>query len=144
MKKDIRTRILDILIEPSTVTEIKTKLKDVESFGTIAYHLKKLESEAIVTKKKDSSKRGSPTTYSLTDKDFVEILKTDRKYSIVAKKEILKLVNENPMIEDGEITSHIKRSGLPEAALDEVLECVNDNLTTLHFKITKKGLKFLK
>ena len=144
MKKDIRSRILIILSEPATVTALKEKLKDVESFGTIAYHLKKLEKEGIVEKEKDTTKRGSPTTYSLVDKDLIKIIKKMREDSVISRVAILRRIKNNPSIEEGELSLFVDRSDLPSAAEDDIFGCTDDNLATLHFEITEKGEKFLK
>jgi len=144
MRKDIRIRILQILEVPATVTEIKLKLRDVKSFGTIAYHLKNLEEECVIKKNKDTSKRGSPTKYSLIDKNLIEVIKKMREDSIVSKQAILKKIKEQPLIEDREISRFVEISDLPHTAVDDIFGCTNENLATLHFKITEKGEKFLK
>lgn len=148
MKKDIRTRILSILVDPTTVTGIKEILKDVESFGTIAYHLKKLQDDGIIDNRKDTSKRGSPTTYFLVDKNLIEAMKEIRRDSIMGKMEVLKIVKDREFIEEGELTALLERSGIPEKdigiVVDEIFGCSNEKLTTMHFKITPRGLRFLK
>ncbi len=144
MKKNIRDRMLEILITPSTVTVLKDKLKDVDSFGTIAYHLKKLEEEGIVEKEKDTSKRGSPTTYSLIDKSIIHIIKERNKNAKISKKAILREIKENPMIEDAILSLFVERADLPHLSLDKIFDCTNEGLATLHFKITKKGERFLR
>ncbi len=143
MAKDVRKRILDILAEPSTVTAIRTKLKDVGSFGTIAYHLKELHDNGVIGKDKDESKRGSPTTYYLINKDVISKVKKARESRELSKTEILKKIKESPMIEDRELSLYLERLGMSESLIDEVMNCNGDNLTTIHHKITPKGLKFL-
>jgi DNA-binding HxlR family transcriptional regulator len=58
-----RDRIIYELNERKSVTELFNKLK-VKSFGTIAYHLKKLEEEGIILKEK-TKVRGNKTYYWL-------------------------------------------------------------------------------
>lgn len=143
MVRDVRKRILNILAEPSTVTSIRTKLKDIESFGTIAYHLKELYDNGVVGKDKDESKRGSPTTYYLLNKDVINKVKKGRENRRKAKYVILKIIKDEPMIEDKELLWYLQRLGLSDVDVDEVMNCVSDSLTTFHHKITTKGLNFL-
>ena len=72
-KKEIGTsnRILKILKEPTTVTKLKNKLKGISSFGTIAYHLKKLEKKGLIKKYKIEYKKvGTPTFYIISKKKW--------------------------------------------------------------------------
>jgi DNA-binding PadR family transcriptional regulator len=144
MKENARGTILRILSTPATVTEIKNKAKNIESFGTIAYHLAKLEKESIVEKVKDHEKRGRPTTYSLVDKKLIEFYKERKKNEIIARTLILKKIKEQPLITDDELMAYVEKSGLEEYALEEIFGCSNAKLSTISYKITPKGAKFLK
>jgi DNA-binding HxlR family transcriptional regulator len=145
MAKNVREEILKILAKPTTVTELKNKIKGVRSFGTLAYHLKNLESEGIITK--NEKKKGEQIRYSLMDKRISKLLEKLKEKEKEAKIIILKKLKENPLMSDQELERYLEQSILDEKELphviDQIFGCSNENLATLHFKITPKGLKFL-
>ena len=64
-------RIVKLLSTPKTVTELKRKLPEISSLGTLAYHLKILSDSGFIESIKDKTKRGSPTTYKQTVKAHI-------------------------------------------------------------------------
>lgn len=145
MRKNIRKEILKILSTPSTVTEIKKKLPDVSSLGTIAYHLKNLEEENLITKNKDKKKQGRPTTYRLESKEIREEI---RKYK-EEEKEILisclDIMNKNPNITENQLINEMENLGFEyDKFIDKIMDTINNKFSIISFTITYKGKEFLK
>jgi len=143
MGKDIRNIILNALSTPATVTELKKRTPNIKSFGSIAYHLKKLENKGIVTKKADTTKRGHPTTYIL-NKDMLLIINEEKKRREKGMRVILEKIKQKPYITDNELTTFINQSGIDYLLEDDIFETINNNLSTICFKLTPKGEKFIK
>lgn len=144
-KKNIREEILRVLSTPSTVTEIKNKIPEITSFGTLSYHLKNLENERIITKTKDKKKQGQPTRYKLESPEVIERLEKFRNIVIQNKVSVLRLIEKDEFIEDSIMLKTLERQGGDSEFIGDMsMECVNENLATLHFKITPKGKQFLK
>jgi hypothetical protein len=143
--EDVRNKILDILLVPSTVTEIKTKLPKVKSFGTIAYHLKNLEKENIITKNNIVKVKGEPIKYQILDKktrDWYNKYDRERKKYRYA---FLKHIRDNPNIEDEKMILDLKNQGYEEDLMGDVsLGGSNNNFSMLCHRITPKGLNFIK
>ena len=145
MNEGIREKILKILSSPSSVTEIKSKLPEVKSFGTIAYHLKNLKNEGVVTSVKDNKKQGQTTIYKLNSPEIIKRISAWNKTKKEMELIILKKIKENPLIEDGELSNILEQEGLDwEFGEDIILECAGKHLSVLCHKITPKGEKFLK
>ncbi len=145
MEKSVKNQIIQILVNPSTVTEIKNQLPKVKSLGTIAYHLRNLESENIITKIKDKKKQGQPTTYSVKSKEslaFFEKMDAREKKEKIA---FLLHLKKNPGISDNQIINDLINQGFNEDSMaDSSMAVLNENLATMSYNITKKGEKFLK
>ncbi len=58
-----RERILQLLKKPLNVTQLKKRLPEVSSFGTLAYHLKILREKKLVVIIRKEKKQGGPTFY---------------------------------------------------------------------------------
>lgn len=145
MKRSIKDRILQILIKPSTVTEIKNKIPELKSFGTLSYHLKQLENDHIITKEKQAKKQGQPTFYKLVDQKTKNILDKMEALDTKIKIAALKIVKEHPNISDDHLVNALVKQGFDsELAGDITMGLVGDNLTELQHEITIKGEKFLK
>ena len=141
----VRNQILRILTNPSTVTEIKNKLPKIKSFGTIAYHLKELELDHIITKEKQKKIRGQPTIYKIQTKDVLsrinQIKNEEQKVTLL----FLEYIKDHPYANTLEVDEFL--DGIPgyyEAYQDIPSEAVNNRLASFHYKISGKGLKFLK
>lgn len=138
-----------ILINPTTVTGIKNKLPKVKSLGTIAYHLKNLENENIITKTKEVKKQGQPTTYKISSQEISKRMKEGKKEEREQELICLNIIKDNPHITDDEIIAKLKNEGYEEKYGDRIwsdtpFNLANNHLTTINYKITEKGLKYLK
>lgn len=136
----IREKILKILKIPCSVSDLKEKIPEVSSFGTISYHLKVLEKEGKIKKKKMKDKRGQPTYYSLKEikapKTQEEMIKWLGENKLKYKIKVLKLLKEKPrddifFAEDEDLE-------------DVVFDLSNEGLSKFTHSITPKGEKFLK
>lgn len=146
----IRNRILKILSIPTGVSELKEQIKEVSSFGTIAYHLKELESEGLISKYKQEKKRGQPTKYFLTSlkknpKKMIEYWKKREKLII---KNTLLFLKENLNSTEEQIQEYlinkiklVKYSGEGDIVFNLI---VNSNYVKPIYKLTPEGEKFLK
>jgi predicted transcriptional regulator len=145
MKKTFRDEILAALSKPATVTELKNKIPRIKSFGTLAYHLEKLEKENLITKKKENKKQGQPTTYSIVSE---KIRKIFDKYNRKKKQMLiafLKFIKNNPNIGDREMINKLEQQGFDKYLIgDTSMDSSNDNYSVLAHRITPKGEKFLK
>jgi DNA-binding transcriptional ArsR family regulator len=144
-KPNVREEILRLLINPLTPTELKNRLSHIKSFGTIAYHLNKLEEEHIITKEKLKDKQGQPTKYTLASKlvrsNYEKIDKLRQDYLLA----FLKYVRDNPDVEDGRMIRELKEQGYDEDGIGDIsLDGSYKSLTTLRHRITQKGEKFLR
>jgi len=143
--KNIKEEILKILENPTSPTEIKKKLKDVNSFGTIAYHLKQLEEEGVITKEKDNKKQGQPTKYKLNSPEIRKRIKISNEEEEKRKIAFLNCIKENPLKEDAVIMNMLENEGFDDDWMAETsMNCNNENLAVFCWKITKKGENFLK
>jgi len=150
----IRNKILKILQKPTGVSELKNKLTEISSFGTIAYHLKELEKEGLIKKENKKKLRGQPTTYFLTSlkiqkspDDFLK--KYDERRKLV-KAEILKTIKENPNINDKELKKIlIKKINFDWEGVDgddyvDICFDYNENYVIRCYTLGIEGEKFLK
>jgi len=146
MEKSLRNKILEILVVPTTVTELKNKLgKNVKSFGTLAYHLKILEKESLITKDKDNKSQGQPTKYKLVSKEqlkrILNMQEETKKYQLT----FLKYIQENPLKDDATMLNDLENMGFNSEIMGDVaFDCSNNKFSVLCHKITKKGESFLK
>ena len=135
----IRERILKILKVPISVSDLKNQLPDVSSFGTIAYHLKKLKKEGLIKKTKKKKERGKPTYYSLIGVEHPKE-KIKETYDRMKKRLILKVLEklkENPQKDSIFDT--------PDEELNDAsMDAVGKGYSYLVHHITPKGLKFIK
>jgi DNA-binding PadR family transcriptional regulator len=144
-KLNLREEILKAVSNPSTVTEIKNKIPEIKSFGTLAYHLKKLKTDGIITKKKEENKQGQPTKYKLQSLKEIERLEKWREERKKEKIIFLEFLKKNELVEDNDMLNRLELEGHDLDFMgDASMSCVGDKLATLHFKITPKGKKFLK
>jgi len=145
MKKTFREEILGVLSEPSTVTEIKNKIPRIKSFGTLAYHLKILEKEKVITKEKQKKKQGQPTTYKIvSNKVKASAEEYNRKFSRHFL-EVLNMIDKNPNLNQNDLYNRLMEKGLDMGYIGDALtDAYNENYTILSSKITEKGKQFLK
>lgn len=144
MSKNVREQILKILIKPTTVTELKEKIKDVKSFGTIAYHINELMKEGIITKN-EKEKKGDKITYQVSSKEkmkfYSDLKKTEEDYI----KKVLTFVKNKPNIERQDLLIYFEKLGVDiDYIYQQMLECENENYMSVFYKINPKGEKFLK
>jgi len=143
MTQGIRNKILSVLIEPSTITDLKNKIPEVKSFGTLVYHLNLLENEGKITKK-HKEKKGDKILYKLTDakiiKVFEEMEKRDKKYLIA----FLKMIKSNPHIEDSILLNKLEQEGFDSNLMNDIFSnSISRHFSVIQHKITPRGLKFL-
>jgi len=141
----LRNKILEILVNPTTVTTLKEKLPQVKSFGNLSYHLKILENEEIIAKDKDKKKPGQPTKYHIVSKIQLAQISKDNKEKMKVDIAYLEQIAKNPMQDHNILYLELKNKGIDLANVnsDITSDSINENLVTQHFKITPKGLKYL-
>jgi DNA-binding HxlR family transcriptional regulator len=146
MEKNMGEEILKVLLKPSTVTEIKTKIPKIKSFGTIAYHLKRFEEEGIVIKKKEANKQGKPTTYQIKENSLIKSYKKEIEEEEKKLNDLLLIIKNNPEITRKELISKLEEADREDLIHSDVFadKLHNQNYCSYILKITKKGLKHLK
>jgi len=144
MEQSVRGKILSILSEPTKVQDIKKAIPRIKSFGTVAYHLKQLEREGIITKHKEKKKQGQPTFYKIQSREVLNKIKQDKEEDKKYKILFLKYLEQNPGVSDKQLIADLMNVGLDLGIIgDLTTDCLNDNLYVLMYKITPKGKKFL-
>ena len=150
---DVRKEILNILNNPTGVSDLKLKLKDVKSFGTIAYHLKNLKQEGLIDSFKDKSRRGNPTTY------FKKTSELNEEEKEVKLKEMVKKQIDNQIIALKLLSNkgYVKEDLINQKALEvnpqyngfELWSKIDElrfekEFIEVYYKLNDKGEEFLK
>lgn len=146
MAMSIRDQILKVLVKPTTVTEVKNKLPKIKSFGTVAYHLKELEKEGIITKVKQEKEQGRPTSYQVREKKILDAFKEIEKTEESIRISLLKLLKRTPSISDDEAIDIIAQESKidPEIIGDVLTDMDYQGLAEICWKILPKGERYLK
>lgn len=139
----VRKKILEVLKNPTSVSDLKNKIPEVSSFGTIAYHLKQLENEGLIKKKKISDERGKPTYYFLKNVKKIpstkkEIEKLYEKLILGGMIKTLELLKKKPREDD----FFIKYNDGELA--DSIMDCNIKGLSKISHTLTEEGEAFLK
>jgi predicted transcriptional regulator len=145
LESSIKEKIIQILVEPTTVTEIKNKLKEIKSFGSISYHLKNLIKEGIVIKEKDTKSQGQPTRYKLNSKKVLTRIKNLNEWVNKNTLIYLKFLKDNPLISDNNMLNELEKRGFNRDVMgDRATDSLIKNYSEIYHKITPKGERYIK